>query len=249
MLDKTSSRWTRRLDGHGLNHNLTQRKYFSTAWPTYPLTSPIHHVILHKVSICQFHVKPTRNVLQSPGSSEQIPVISTISNAKRRNWKMCMLLLYVFWGSHLFAGLYLELHAWLLTCVCDVCVLIWRPVDSNISTSFVTLKQRGSSFRSSNFAPWKNCSLKMKYIQGLIPLLKQTRNQPRNREFQEQTTFKPEKQAIVPKMNGKRQTISTTTTVTSIVNILRFICSRRCWFDGSWLPGAMVCFSLNPIAA
>ena len=109
--------------------------------------------------------------------------------------------------------------------------------------------ERGSSFCSNNFAPWKNCSLKMKYIQGLIPLLKHTRNQPRNRKFQEQAVFKPEKQAIVPKINGKRQTISTATTVTSIANILRFICYRRCWFDGSWLPGAMVCFSLNPIAA
>ena len=151
--------------------------------------------------------------------------------------------------SYLFAGLYRELHVWLLSCVCGVCVLIWRPVDSNITTSFVTLKQRGSSFCSNNFAPWKNCSLKMKYIQGLIPLLKHTRNQPRNRKFQEQAVFKPEKQAIVPKINGKRQTISTATTVTSIANILRFICYRRCWFDGSWLPGAMVCFSLNPIAA
>ena len=29
-----------------------------------------------------------------------------------------------------------------------------------------------------------------------------TRNQPRNRTFQEETSFKPEEQAIVPKMNG-----------------------------------------------
>ena len=110
-------------------------------------------------------------------------------------------------------------------------------------------KQRRSSFCSSNFAPLKNCSLKIKYIQGLILLLKHTRPQPRNRKFQEQAVFKPEKQVIVPKINAKRQTISTTTTVTRIANILRFICSRRCWFEGSWLPGAMVCFSLNPIAA
>ena len=108
--------------------------------------------------------------------------------------------------SYLFAGLYRELHVWLLSCVCGVCVLIWRPVDSNITTSFVTLKQRGSSFCSNNFATWKNCWLKMKYIQGSIPLLKHTRNQPRNRKFQEQAVFKPEKQAIFQKSteNDKR---------------------------------------------
>ena len=60
----------------------------------------------------------------------------------------------------------------------------------------------------------------MKYIQGLIPLLKHARNQPRNRKFQEQAVFKPEKQNIIPKINGKRQTISTATTVTSIANII-----------------------------
>ena len=161
-------------------------------------------------------------------------------------WPKEKKLVKLFYWVIFFAGLYLELHVWLLSCVCGVCVLIWRPVDSNISTSFVTLKQRGSSFCSNNFAPWKNCSLKMKYIQGSIPLLKHTRNQPRNRKFQEQAVFKPEKQAIVPKINGKRQTISTATTVTSLANILRFICTRRCWFDGSWLQGAMECLRLNP---
>ena len=41
--------------------------------------------------------------------------------------------------SDLFAGLYRDLHPWLLSCVCGVCVLIRLPVDLNISTSFVTL--------------------------------------------------------------------------------------------------------------
>ena len=151
--------------------------------------------------------------------------------------------------SYLFPALYRELHTWLLSCVCGVCLLIWRPVDSNISTSFVSLKQRGSSFCSSNFAPWKNCSLKMKYIQGLIPLLKHTINQPRNRKFQEQAVFKPEKQASFQKSTKNDKRLAQQQQRQALAaNILRFICSRRCWFDGSWLPGAMVCLRLNPIA-
>ena len=189
--------------------------------------------------------------IQSPACSKQIYVISTISDAKGRNWKMCMLLSVriIFFFIELFVGWTVPRTPRVATLVC------LRGVRFDLTSSrfqhfhfICDLKQHGSSFSSNNFAPWWNCSLKMKYIQGLIPLLKHTRNQPRNRKFQEQAVFKPEKQAIIPIMNGQRQTISTATTVTSIANILRFICSRRCWFEGSWLPGTMVCLSLNPIA-